>query len=375
MKAQRNIRLVVFFVVVFFAFLLSFSVKAQLDTAYVGREYIHQYTVPHLIDPTLETYYWEEPNIVHSGHSFTMFYFENPLPYSPENPMGGQRIVSNRLAQRYDVQDSITLSGIAILTSFLNQTSEGVRVRDTVRVGILDTQLNTVYEQSYISGGNPNGNYWELPQKAFTEFVFDETVTIHDDYYFAFVESSEVDCDSVSELCGTHFSFAYKPSVFGSTEIYSCGYGTKYKPYIGRCDTREGGWFHVDEITDWQPNAGYCELAYGGLNWDCEPAIYPPAGIFPIRALENSSIEEVVGQRDVEESASLYPNPAKGFVRVDSESNIVKIEVYNVLNQLVETLAANSKTLTLDLKSYTSGTYFAKITTDIGTTTKKFVVE
>ncbi len=138
-----------------------------------------------------------------------------------------------------------------------------------------------------------------MSTKAFTEFVFDETVTINDDYYFAFVESSELDCESTGNASITMFSFAYKPSYFGLTEIYSCGYGTKYKPYIGKCGTREDGWFHVDEITDRTSSTGYFDFPYSGPNWSCDPAICPPAGIFPIRALVNSSDEGAISQKDL----------------------------------------------------------------------------
>ncbi len=123
MKSHRNIRFVVLFVLL----LSAFSAKAQIDTAYVGEKYINQYIVPHLIDSTLENCYWEEPSLV--GQCLTTFYFENPTPCTPENPTGGHPLWSNRIAQRYDTQDSVTLAGIAVLTASFAQNSEGVFVR------------------------------------------------------------------------------------------------------------------------------------------------------------------------------------------------------------------------------------------------------
>ncbi len=362
MKAQRNIRLVVLFAVL----LSAFSAKAQLDTAWIEKNYIHQYIVPHLVDSTLENYYFEVEYYQSSELSFTIF------SVNDENHSGQY---TNRTAQRYDVSGSLSLSGVAVLVGDVY-----IGVYDSVRVGILDTSLNLVYEKAYISGGKRDGNYEGRVHSAhrpwYMEFIFDDTITITDDHYFVFVESSAFfPCENMYSVPMTHFAFARKPFDIMQPEYISCGYNTKYKPYVGICAIREGEWIYVEDVTNWGTASNYQERAYWADYCDCDSTIYPPLGIFPIRALENSSIEGVLGQKDVEESVNLYPNPAKGFVTIDSESNIVKIEVYNVLNQLVETLAANSKTLTLDLKSYTSGTYFAKITTDLGITTKRFVVE
>ncbi len=364
MKSHRNIRLVVSVAVL----VSAFSAKAQLDTAWIGREYIHQYIVPHLIDPTLENYYWEIP-IFYSPIHINFFYLQG------DNPQGV--VVANRMAQRYDIEDSVSLAGVAVYTQQLAFDHCTLQtLHETVRIGILDSSFNIIYEQQFIEGGSRTGDGQVTTPKAFTEFLFDETVTIRGSYFYAFVESSDSPCEEFANVITlTKFGYVGRQVNTPAGERVPCGYGTKYKPYIGRCDNRYGEWYYVDDITDWYEYNNYQTHAYQSVMCDCDSTIWPPAGIFPIRALENSSVEGVLGQKDLERSVSLYPNPAKGFIRVDSESNILKIEVYNVLNQLVETLAANSKTLTLDLKSYTSGTYFAKITTDLGTTTKKFVVE
>ncbi len=364
MKAQRNIRLVVLFAVL----LSAFSAKAQIDTAYVDSVYVDQYIYPQLIDPRLETYYHEVPWL--GGSSLiTVYNFYSEESNNVEN--------SNKIAQRYDLGNPLDIMGVAILTWELYFNEASVHIRDTVRIGILDEDMNVVYEQEFISGGSREENYWELSYNSYTEFVFDEVVRVSGNHYYVSLESVEAPCfDGGITAEVTNFGTAGIPLGWLTEEELTCGYSTKYKPHIWIREGNYEGWRHVDEITNWYPASSYYNIhAYPPGFYNCDSLVFPPMGIFPIKAIEDTVDSGLKEHSNLERSVNLYPNPAKEFVTIDSESNILRIEVYNVLNQLIETKSANSKTLTLDLKSYTSGTYFAKITTDLGTTTKKFVVE
>lgn len=64
---------------------------------------------------------------------------------------------------------------------------------------------------------------------------------------------------------------------------------------------------------------------------------------------------------------TLYPNPTKDLVTITmaDSKNIEHIEISNILGKKIQTLASLSKnTISINLEAYTSGIYFAKITSD-----------
>lgn len=65
----------------------------------------------------------------------------------------------------------------------------------------------------------------------------------------------------------------------------------------------------------------------------------------------------------------IYPNPTSDNVRISIDSNINKIEIYNVLGSLVIT----SKAKNISLKHLDSGIYLFKIISDKGHTVKRII--
>ncbi|MDR0789899.1 MAG: T9SS type A sorting domain-containing protein, partial [Bacteroidales bacterium] len=87
-------------------------------------------------------------------------------------------------------------------------------------------------------------------------------------------------------------------------------------------------------------------------------------------ALETNSI----GNVDID-NFTFYPNPATKELNIDCSAKIEAIEVFNTTGQQIYVSKVNDKNTTIDVSNFTKGNYVAKLYTDNGITTKKFVVE
>ena len=70
---------------------------------------------------------------------------------------------------------------------------------------------------------------------------------------------------------------------------------------------------------------------------------------------------------------SLYPNPVKNTLNIESQDAISNVTVYNLLGK--EVISSNTVKNTLDVSTLSNGVYVIKLTSDIGVATKKFVKE
>lgn len=61
---------------------------------------------------------------------------------------------------------------------------------------------------------------------------------------------------------------------------------------------------------------------------------------------------------------SLYPNPARDFIAIDSSESISEIKVYNMLGELILEFNDTQKTNSLDLTSLTPGLYFIGVSVE-----------
>ena len=71
---------------------------------------------------------------------------------------------------------------------------------------------------------------------------------------------------------------------------------------------------------------------------------------------------------------SVYPNPATGPVRVTSSFELGLIEVYSPEGVLIHSQQTSGLVAKLDVSAWPSGTYMLRISTCVGTVTKKLVV-
>ena len=77
----------------------------------------------------------------------------------------------------------------------------------------------------------------------------------------------------------------------------------------------------------------------------------------------------------LENSVSLYPNPAKEYVdiRVDGDLSVTMMEVYDVYGKLVNTVNVVENPTRINVSGLANGMYFVRVTTEQGVVTKTFV--
>ena len=69
-----------------------------------------------------------------------------------------------------------------------------------------------------------------------------------------------------------------------------------------------------------------------------------------------------LGAETIQNTAfKIFPNPTKDFLNIETTAEIAKVEIYNTLGQLVNTVAENKKQI--DVNDLTNGIYFLNITT------------
>jgi PKD repeat protein len=71
---------------------------------------------------------------------------------------------------------------------------------------------------------------------------------------------------------------------------------------------------------------------------------------------------------------NIYPNPSNDNVTVDGVIEGSRIELMNILGEVVYSTTANGTKEKLNVYELSSGTYFVKVSTDLGQVTKKLVV-
>jgi hypothetical protein len=77
---------------------------------------------------------------------------------------------------------------------------------------------------------------------------------------------------------------------------------------------------------------------------------------------------------DIDNTVSVYPNPATNVLNINANSNINRVEVYNMMGQMVGMYEANDVNTQINTTAFANGVYTVKIATENGTTTKKFTV-
>ena len=87
--------------------------------------------------------------------------------------------------------------------------------------------------------------------------------------------------------------------------------------------------------------------------------------------------EGVLGLNDVMTSveANLYPNPANSHINVSSLSIIDRVQITNVLGQVVMTKEIGANGANINIESLEAGNYFVTIYTNQGVATKKLLVK
>lgn len=139
-----------------------------------------------------------------------------------------------------------------------------------------------------------------------------------------------------------------------------------------------GGNFSIVASTEMGCSSGDMSYSYSTMDgttyewmtisdaWNAELDIM----IFPI-------VEGAVGLTDAELNSMsyVYPNPAKDEVMLASSFTISRVEVINVLGQVVFASDVNANSIKVNTSAFAAGNYVAKMYTESGVATKKLVVE
>ncbi|MGB4930939.1 MAG: T9SS type A sorting domain-containing protein [Chitinophagales bacterium] len=76
----------------------------------------------------------------------------------------------------------------------------------------------------------------------------------------------------------------------------------------------------------------------------------------------------------IENTFSLYPNPANNFITIETDFSTEKtIYITDALGQIVKTITTSENNITIDLNGIASGVYFIKMEDGINSVTKKFI--
>ncbi|MBO9584706.1 MAG: T9SS type A sorting domain-containing protein [Flavobacterium sp.] len=98
---------------------------------------------------------------------------------------------------------------------------------------------------------------------------------------------------------------------------------------------------------------------------------------FPILTNKETSTFKTLGTQDFEFSSyfSVYPNPAQNILNIQSKDSIKmqRINIYNLLGQLVLTIPNAQDISKIDISKFQSGNYILQIKTEIGNSIIKFV--
>ena len=97
--------------------------------------------------------------------------------------------------------------------------------------------------------------------------------------------------------------------------------------------------------------------------------------LFYLGSTEPDTTAFINGNDMVGRYVTVQPNPAVEEARVLSSFGLERIEAYDDRGRLVAEVAAKGYEATLDVKAWTSGTYLLRITTPMGTVTKKLLVQ
>lgn len=90
--------------------------------------------------------------------------------------------------------------------------------------------------------------------------------------------------------------------------------------------------------------------------------------------LDDINISGTVGIENHDMNISVYPNPVKDVLNINANSNINRVEVYNMMGQMVGSYDANDTYTQINTSTFANGVYTLKINTENGTSTNKFTV-
>ena len=125
---------------------------------------------------------------------------------------------------------------------------------------------------------------------------------------------------------------------------------------------------------------------YNVIKWSYVPESYFPreymsSYLFPILGLDSTSTgggsdtTQSIQKNMLERYTHVFPNPATERVQVLSSFGLTHLEAYDADGRRVAEREASGLEATIDVTAWPRGTYLLRITTPVGTVTKKLLVQ
>lgn len=238
----------------------------------------------------------------------------------------GQNLYGDtKYAEVYDFGQNVQILGIATL--IVNRVE--APIEQNIPIQLMSSDFSSVLAESSVEATDL--------VEDFTTVTFPSPVTASS--VACVVETGELNIQSEND--------PFNLLVIAST-TFGCGSGENSYSY---------------SIIDEEGNYDWITMM-SGYQQDCDLFIFP-------------IVEGAAGLSDVELNSLsyVYPNPAKSEVMLASSLSITKVEIVNVLGQLVFASDVNANSIKVNTSDFAAGNYIVKMYTESGVATKKLVVE
>lgn len=253
------------------------------------------------------------------------------------------------IAQHFFIDSTISIKGIA--ANLLIKQPDYINLNQPCYLQIRDASLNNILAQVRYDTILNQKYYLADSIKnirvPYVELLFDNSISISDSMFYAVVTFPYSSPSNPGPSGGIRIADANSTGPCNNNEFPLLAfYNEGWNPYI------ESPSIAPDNADD-SLNVGY------------ELFIFPILGTI-------SGLSTI----DVDNSISIYPNPAKDEINIKSPFNLRNISIYNTLGQKVLFVETNSKNKSININSLIKGFYTIEIKTEDGNyTKKKFVKE
>ena len=127
------------------------------------------------------------------------------------------------------------------------------------------------------------------------------------------------------------------------------------------------------ETSEWEMRMANIPSSFNGQNVYVAFRHHDVTDMFWMK-IDNLSVTAGTGVEDHELSTTIFPNPANNVLNINANCNINRVEVYNMMGQMVGMYDVNDMNTQINTMSFANGVYTVRIATENGMSTKKFTV-
>ncbi|MPL70015.1 hypothetical protein SDC9_15766 [bioreactor metagenome] len=244
-------------------------------------------------------------------------------------------------AQPYFTDSIISIKGIAILGAWFTNPD----TKNAFYFQIRDSSLNNILAEiryDTIPFSFSSTPTWNI-RNRYAEVLFDSSIFINANKFYTVMTLQEANSVAPTIFWSQVMTFGLLPDKCTVTEYPKCLTNVQWEILI-------------------DPNTHQPPLALA---------------LFPILDTLTYPQDTTLGLSKVNSDVeiNIYPNPAENELNVSSSVEITKIEILNLLGQIIFTKDIKSSNTKIDVSNITKGNYIAKTYTKKGVKTNKFVVK